>query len=391
MYNRIIKLPQNHSFFLFGMRGSGKSTLLKQRFSRDTTLWIDLLLAEEELKYRARPDTLKDEIVALIKQGKRPDRVIIDEVQKIPVLLDVVHHLIEEEKIKFALTGSSARKFKRGGANLLAGRAFVFDLFPLSFQELGTDFDLNHFLSWGGLPALHTAEYELPEDKIRFLKSYIYTYIKEEILVEQLVRNIDPFHAFLAVSAQMNGEILNFSKIAKDASTNDKSIERYYSILEDTLLGFHLMPYHKSVRKQQIGSSKFYYFDTGLVRALKGYMQQDVVASTYEFGKAFEHFVIGEIYKLNKYLEKDYKLSFIKTKDGVEIDLIIEVSARKKYCIEIKSGEVKNLDDFNAQYKLAQDICPGELIVLSQNKKALANDRISVFPWQEGLQMMFGL
>lgn len=389
MYDRILSGSQKHSFFLFGMRGSGKSTLLKKRLSGVDTVWIDLLLAEEELKYRANPDILKNEILALIKQGKKPERVVIDEVQKIPALLDVVHHLIEEYKIKFALTGSSARKLKRGGANLLAGRAFVFHLFPLSFMELGSDFDLGIFLSWGGLPALFASDYESPEDKNRFLKSYIHTYLKEEILIEQLVRRIDPFHAFLEVSAQMNGEILNFSKIAREANTDDKSVERYYAILEDTLLGFHLMPHHHSVRKQQITSSKFYYFDSGIVRALKGNASQMMMASTYEYGKAFEHFIISEIYKLNKYYERDYKLSFLKTKDGVEIDLIIEVSAKKKYCIEIKSGVVKNLNDFNAQRKLALDIGATELMVLSQNKKAISNDRIHVMPWQEGIKKIF--
>lgn len=374
---------------MFGMRGSGKSTLLKGRLLGKNILWVDLLLAEEELKYRTNPDILKNEILALIKLRKKPERVVIDEVQKVPALLDVVHHLIEEHKIKFALTGSSARKLKRGGANLLAGRAFVFNLFPLSSIELGSDFDLNVFLSWGGLPALFASDYKSSEDKNRFLKSYIHTYLKEEILVEQLVRRIDPFHAFLEVSAQMNGEILNFSRIAREANTDDKSVERYYSILEDTLLGFHLLPYHRSVRKQQINSSKFYYFDTGIVRALKGQAGQMIAPSTYEYGKAFEHFIISEIYKLNKYCERDHKLSFLKTKDGVEIDLIIEVPARKKHCIEIKSGEVKNLNDFNAQYRLARDIDAAELIVLSQNNKALSDDRIHVMPWQDGMKRIF--
>ena len=390
MYKRIINLPKRHSFFLFGMRGSGKSTLLRQQLDSQNTLWIDLLLAEEELKYRSHPDRLKQEIQALIDAKKKPDRVVIDEVQKVPALLDVVHHLIEKEKIKFALTGSSARKLKRGGANLLAGRAFVYNLFPLCFLELKSDFDLNSILSWGSLPALFGDDYIRVDDKVRFLKSYIHTYLKEEILIEQLIRNIDPFHSFLEVSAQMNGEILNFSKIAREANTNDKSVERYYSILEDTLLGFHLKPYHRSVRKQQISSSKFYYFDTGILRALRGLADHKISESTYEYGKIFESFMIGEIYKLNKYLEKDHKLSFLKTKDGVEIDLIIESSPNKKVCVEIKSGEVKSLNDFNSQYALAKEISNSKLIVLSQNKKAMSNSKIHLFPWQEGLNMIFG-
>jgi predicted AAA+ superfamily ATPase len=389
MYDRIANLSKKHSFFLFGMRGSGKSTLLKQRFPESNIFWIDLLLAEQELKYRSHPDILKDEITALIKEGQKPQRVIIDEVQKIPRLLDVVHYLIENEKIKFTLTGSSARKLKRGGANLLAGRAFVYQLFPLSYRELKNYFNLDQFLSWGGLPVLYGSEYRNIADKNRFLKSYIHTYLKEEILIEQIVRNIDPFHSFLEVAAQMNGEILNFSKIAREANTNDKSIERYYSILDDTLLGFHLMPFHHSVRKQQISSSKFYFFDTGIVRALKNQAHETVNPSTYEYGKLFESFVICEIFKLNKYFEKDYKLSFIKTKDGVEIDLIIEISSHKKYCIEIKSGKVKNLGDFNSQYNLSKDIPHSEFIVLAQNEKPLSDGKIHVLPWRQGIQKIF--
>lgn len=391
MYNRMVNLSKKHSFFLFGMRGCGKSTLLRQQFDPAKTLWIDLLLAEEELKYRSHPDRLKLEIQALIDANKRPDRVVIDEIQKIPALLDVVHHLIENEKIKFALTGSSARKLKRGGANLLAGRAFVYHLFPLSFLELKSDFDLKTYLSWGGLPALFGEDYTDVEDKVRFLKSYISTYLKEEILMEQIVRNIDPFYSFLEVSAQMNGDILNFSKMAREANTNDKSVERYYSILEDTLLGFYLKPYHRSVRKQQISSSKFYYFDTGILRTLRGGAEQKISESTYEYGKLFESFVITEIHKLNRYLERDHKLSYLKTKDGTEIDLIMQLSPNKIFCLEIKSGEIKSLEGFGAQCALAKEISNSKLIVLSQNKKALSNDHVRVLPWREGLEMIFDI
>ncbi len=188
MYNRLLKLSQAHSFFLFGMRGSGKSTLLRKAFQNSNAVWIDLLLAEPDLKYKRNPDMLRTEILGLIKAGNRPDIVIIDEVQKVPALLDVVHHLIENEKITFALTGSSARKLKRGGGNLLAGRAFVFYLFPFSFMELEEVFDLTSFLSWGGLPALYSGELQDDNDKTRFLKAYVHTYLKEEILEEQIVQ-----------------------------------------------------------------------------------------------------------------------------------------------------------------------------------------------------------
>ncbi len=389
MYKRIIELTNYHTFFLFGMRGTGKSTLLQERYKNMNVMWINLLLAEHYLKYKNNPDLLKNEILGLKKTGELPDLVVIDEVQKNPALLDIVHYLIEKENIIFALTGSSTRKLKRGGSNLLAGRAFIFRLYPLTFLELGDDFNLNSYLSWGGLPALFGKDLEDNKDKTRFLKAYVHTYLKEEILSEQLIRNIDPFYSFLEVSAQMNGDILNFSRIAREAGTNDKSVERYYSILEDTLLGFHLLPYHRSVRKQQISSSKFYYFDIGLVRALRGQFNPIEQQSTYYYGKLFESFVINEIYKFNKYTEKDYKLSYIKTKDGVELDLIIEVSSNRSYCIEIKSGIIKTLDGFSSQFKLSREIPNSEFLILSQNEIPLSNNKIKVLPWRDGIKYLF--
>jgi len=382
---RLLTLPKKHSFFLLGARNTGKSTLITSQFPAKHSFLIDLLDAEQEAFYQFHPADLYRIVMSL------PDHVthiVIDEIQKAPKLLDSVQRLMKHKKHYFILTGSSARKLKRGGANLLAGRAFVYYLFPFSFLEVEDVFSLNEALRWGTLPEIFALNDDA--EKQAFLSGYAHTYLKEEILIEQLIRNIDPFHSFLEVSAQMNGEILNFSKIAREANTNDKSIERYYSILEDTLLGFHLKPYHRSVRKQQISSSKFYYFDTGILRALRGLADHKISESTYEYGKIFESFMIGEIYKLNKYLEKDHKLSFLKTKDGVEIDLIIESSPNKKVCVEIKSGEVKSLNDFNSQYALAKEISNSKLIVLSQNKKAMSNSKIHLFPWQEGLNMIFG-
>lgn len=241
----------------------------------------------------------------------------------------------------------------------------------------------------GGLPVLFSNEFKDVKDKNRFLKSYIFTYLKEEILIEQIVRNIDPFHLFLEISAQMNGEILNYSKIARFAGSNNKSVERYYSILVDTLFGFFLLPYNRSVRKRQISSSKFYYFDIGIIRTLKGHINKTIVNSTYEYGKLFESFIISEIYKINKYLEKDYKLFFLKTKDGVEIDLIIENHINKTFFIEIKSGEVNDLDSFNAKYMLSKDVANSEFIILSQNKSMLSKNNITVMPWQSGIKYIF--
>jgi predicted AAA+ superfamily ATPase len=192
---------------------------------------------------------------------------VIDEVQKNPKLLDVVHLEIEKKKnIQFILSGSSARKLKRGSANLLAGRAFTFHLFPLTNFEIGSTFDLQHALEFGTLPKL--LEYSVDLDCTRFLKAYVKTYLKEEIIAEQIVRKVEPFQDFLEVCAQMNGKIINFSKIATEVGVDEKTVKTYIDILADTLIGFYLPPFHRSIRKRQRIAPKFYLMDTGVKRAL---------------------------------------------------------------------------------------------------------------------------
>ena len=246
MFQRNIKLSKLHSFFLFGPRGSGKSTLLDLFIKPDEKVVLDLLDAELAGDLMSYPNRLLSRLAPF--QGKKP-WVVIDEVQKAPQLLDLVHRLIKEKQFKFALTGSSARKLKRGAANLLAGRAFVYHLFPLTVPELQDRFCLNDALKFGTLPEIFTLENE--SDKAKFLKAYSETYLKEEIITEQIVRNLPPFRRFLNVVAQMDTEVINYSNVAKDIQSDPKSVSGYYDILEDTLLGFRLPAYHKSLRKQQ--------------------------------------------------------------------------------------------------------------------------------------------
>ena len=261
--SRLCSLPEHNSFFLFGARGTGKTTLLKQLPFLKDAFYIDLLNNDTEEKYALNPQLLLEQVRAM-KDG---EWVIIDEIQKNPKLLGHVHILIEERKINFALTGSSSRKLKRGGADLLAGRAWSFSLFPLTARELGQDFDLQQALQWGTLPKV--VFLSSSQDRSRFLRTYAQTYIKEEILVEQLVRNLDPFRLFLPIAAQMNTQIINYSNIAKDTGVDYKTIQNYYQILVETNLGFFLEPYSRSVRKVQRQSTKFYFFDTGVKRAIQ--------------------------------------------------------------------------------------------------------------------------
>ena len=332
MFQRIKKLSKNNSFFLFGARGTGKSTLLKQQFQTKETLWIDLLTDADENRYGRHPDELSRAL-----EAQPYSRIVIDEVQKAPKLLDVVHHEMEKQKKRqFILTGSSARKLKRGSANLLAGRAFTHPLFPLTFLELGDAFNLKDCLEFGSLPKLFA--YHDKEEKNEFLRSYVKNYLKEEISVEQLVRQLNPFRDFLEVAAQSNGKIVNYSKIANDIGVDDKTVYNYFSILDDTLVGFHLPAFHRSVRKQLRTSPKFYFFDPGIVRALDNTLRVELLPQTYAFGNAFEHWVILECFRLNEYRQLDYKFSYLQTKDGSEIDLIIQRPGKPELLAEIKSA-----------------------------------------------------
>ena len=382
MINRMVKLSRSNSFFIFGPRGSGKSTLLRQRYSKQS-LYIDLLDPLVEDQYRIQPSSLKQSVVS------QPSLkwVIIDEVQKLPRLLDMVHHLIESTKLKFILSGSSARKLKRGGANLLAGRAFVFHLYPFTSFELNSKFNLKQTLQWGLLPKVTQIKKET--DKKEYLRAYALTYLKEEIQLEQIVRKIFPFRKFLEVSAQMNGKIVNYSKIACDIGVDTTTVQNYYSILEDTLVGFYLPAWHTSLRKSQRLAPKFYLFDTGVCRALKGTLDIPLLPQTYDFGKAFEHFIILELIKLKEYYRKDWRFSYFRTKDGIEVDLIIEKPNLKKIAMEIKSSSFIKESEVKSLNRLGKDMTSAYLYCLSRDPQKKKIGQVHCLPWLEGLKEIF--
>jgi predicted AAA+ superfamily ATPase len=247
MFPRTLNLPKDNSFFLFGARGTGKTSLLEDLYPRNEALWIDLLDPKEERRFADNPNLLSERISA-----RRHDSpwVVIDEVQKVPAILDVVHREIESRKALFALAGSSARKLRRGSANLLAGRAFVFSLHPITAFEAAKSFSLDDALQWGTLPRIFGLSSNSSKDL--FLDAYVHTYLLEEVTAEQLVRNIQPFRRFLEVAAQASGTIINFSAIAREIQVDTKTAQNYFSILEDTLLGSFLPAFNQSVRKQQL-------------------------------------------------------------------------------------------------------------------------------------------
>lgn len=391
MIPRIIKPSKLNSFFLFGARGTGKSTFIKKQFLKDVdpqnVLMIDLLLPETEDLYARHPERLKAQVVQHLET--RPlEWVLIDEVQKVPRLLDVVHHLIEEFHVKCILTGSSARKLKRGGANLLAGRAFVYPLYPFSVFELGDSFDLTRALHWGTLPKI--SEFVQDEDKMSFLRSYALTYLKEEIQVEQLVRQLDPFRAFLEIAAQCNGQILNYSSIARDVGSVDhKTVQSYFQILEDTHLGFLLPGHSRSVRKTQATHPKFYFFDIGVKRALANNLDVILKPKTYAFGEAFEHGVLLEIFRLNNILMKDYKLSYFRTRDA-EIDMILSKPGRE-ILVEVKSNEIVDPLKASRFSTLTKDFEHARAYWLSLDRTPQKIENVHCLHWIDGLKEIFDI
>lgn len=383
MYKRSISLAKDRSFFLFGQRGTGKTTILKEIFE-DRALYIDLLDSKTYLKLNNAPWRLREIVL-----GKRNDQgvVIIDEIQKIPSLLDEVHKLIEEKKLCFALTGSSARKLKREGINLLAGRAYAYKLFPLTSLELGNDFNLKQALQWGTLPSVVVENN--PQYKEEYLYAYVNTFLKEEIILEQAVRQIEPFSRFLEVAAQSNTKVISFANIAKDVGISSVSVKTYFNILVDTLIGFFLPAYHTSIRKRQKQAAKFYFHDLGIVRSLQNITNLEPIPETFAYGTLFESFVVNEIIRLNEYKRTRFEFSHLRVDDKYEIDLIIERPGKKNLLVEIKSSksikdnDLKTLETILPSFKNAEALC------LSQDEERKKISNVLCLPWAEGLEEIF--
>lgn len=326
MYSRTLALP-DHSFFLFGPRSTGKSTWLRKVLP--DAKWFDLLRNDVFLSLSRDPARLRQEVLAL-----EPDRwIVIDEIQRIPALLTEVHALIAErpDAYRFALSGSSARKLRRMDVDLLAGRVFERGFFPLSAAEAGEDFDLERSLAYGCLPKV-VAE---PEHSLDILQAYAHTYLQQEIQQEALVKDLGSFHRFLEVAALMNGQVVNASAIARDAGVARTTVERYLSVLIDTLIGYRLPAWRPRLKVKESQKPKFYLFDPGVVRALSGSLHDPVEKA--ERGPLLETLVLHELRAHIDYAGIGGKLSYWRTPAGKEVDFVWS-RGNKAVAIEVKAS-----------------------------------------------------
>ena len=371
-----IKLPKGQSAFLWGPRKTGKTTFLKTNFSK--SLRYDLLRTDIFLEFVKRPFLLREQLLALSpKQLKEP--IIIDEVQKVPQLLDEIHWLIENKNLKFILCGSSARKLKRGKANLLGGRAWRYEMHPLVSAEV-EDLDLLKALNRGMIP-LHymQAEYQ------KSLQAYVRDYLKEEVFDEGLIRNIPAFSRFFDAMGYSHGELTNYANIARDCGVDAKTVKEYYQILVDTLLGTMIEPYKKRKdRNVIIRAGKFYLFDVGVAGAITH--RRIPKEKGVQFGKALEHFILMELLAYRAYSDINYDINFWRTKSGLEVDFILgdgEVAIEVKGTSRIDNAELRPLKTFIREYR------PAKAFIVCNEAVARLHGDVRILPWRDFLQILW--
>jgi predicted AAA+ superfamily ATPase len=376
MYKRNQNLGgrERESCFLWGARQTGKSTLLAELFPSAPR--YDLLQSDQYARLAARPELLREELTAT---PPRPGEVVvIDEVQKVPALLDEVHWLIENRKISFVLCGSSARKLKRGGANLLGGRALRYELHPLASAEVD-DFDLLRAVNHGLLPRHYLAE--RPQ---RMLAAYVGDYVKEEIAAEALTRNIPAFARFLEAAAFSNGEIVNFHNIGRECGVTGPTVKAYFEILEDTLMGRFVPAYRRKAKRRVIESPRFYYFDVGVANHLlkRGKIEQ----GGESFGKAFEHLIFQELVAHRHYSGVDYELAYWRTTSGLEVDFVL---GEGDAAIEVKSTERAEAHHFRGLSAFAEEHRVKRSILVTLDPRPRETGGVLILPWRTFLERLW--
>ena len=372
MYNRMLELPlsQPHSLFLFGPRGVGKTSWLKERLP--DAIYLDLLDFHLYSDLLADPSRLNK----LIPPG-HAGWVIIDEVQRVPELLNEVHRLIESKKYRFLLTGSSSRSLKRRGVNLLAGRALRYHMHPLLAQELGQDFDFIQALRTGLLPmAVHNPQAD------QYLKTYVQTYLREEVLQEGLTRNLSAFTRFLEVASFSQGATINMSEIAREVGIDRQVVSNYFSILEDLLLSHHLPAFTKRAKRRMVQHTKFFYFDVGVYRALRPRGPLDIVEEID--GAALETLFLQSLLALNDYLQLGYQFYFWRTSSGLEVDFIA-YGEKGLFAFEIKRSTKVHSKMLRALKAFKEDYPEATCYLIYGGEHAKYHDNITVLSIQQAL------
>jgi len=371
-----ISLPKHQSAFLWGPRKTGKSTYLKATFPN--SLVYDFLQTDLFLEFSKKPSLLRERLLA--KNDDALDNpVILDEVQKVPQILDEVHWLIENKGLSFILCGSSARKLKRGKANLLGGRAWRYEMFPLVTAEM-ENLNLLRILNQGMIPNHYlTGHYK------KALKAYTLYYLKEEVFAEGLTRNIPAFSRFFDAMGYSHAELINFSNIARDCGVDSKTVKEYYQILVDTLLGQMVAPFKRRQDRQVISRApKFYLFDVGVAGSItKRYLEEE---KGELFGKAFEHFIFMELSAHFAYNELDYEISFWRTKSGQEVDFVLgggEVAIEVKGTDRIDKRDLRSLKIFTEAYS------PRKSLVICNEKEERVHGQIEILPWRNFLHKLW--
>lgn len=372
-----IDLPPRQSAFLWGPRKTGKSTYLRSAFPDSVT--FDLLQTDLLLDLTKRPALLRERLLAMPPEKLRSP-VILDEVQKVPQLLDEVHWLIENQGLRFILCGSSARKLKRGGVNLLGGRAWRYEMHPLTSVEIG-NLDLLQALNRGLVPSHYlSSEYR------RSLDAYVVDYLKEEVFDEGLTRNVAAFSRFFEAMGYSHGVLTSYANIARDCGVDAKTVKEYYQILVDTLLGTFLEPYKRHQERQVIGKTpKFYLFDVGVAGALT---RRRIVEERGElFGRALEHFLLMEIQAHRSYRELGYAIHFWRTKSSLEVDFIL---GDGEVAVEVKGSSRIDPSDFRSLRTFIEDHHPRHAILVCNEKAPRLVEGIEVLPWRDFLARLWG-
>lgn len=373
-FNRVLHLPtllSQKSFFLLGPRSTGKSYLLRSQLGAQA-LVVDLLKSDNFVRLSSRPSDLDD----MIRASQR-SVIVIDEVQKLPALLDEVHRLIEEQGIRFLLTGSSARKIRGGKANLLAGRAWQANLFPLVSSEI-PDFDLTRYLTVGGLPQVYGSTQPHEE-----LDAYVGTYLRDEIQAEGAVRNLPRFSRFLAVAALGTGQVLNFTSVARDLGISPSTVIEHFRILEDTLVGFFVEPWGRSTTRKEVAAAKFYLFDVGVTNTLTRSRALDRNSDVY--GRAFEQFIAMELRAAISYQRSPASLCYWRTQDKNEVDFVVgDLCA-----VEVKATERTSDRDSVSLRRLQAEAGLSAYYLVSQDPVERLKDGVRYVPWRQFLDRLW--